>query len=163
MANYNFNSDINLGKQGESIVIQDLEYLGAKFISSNDTNTHDFIMTFKNKEVKYECKTDVFHDTGNMFIETHCRNHKSGILVTQAEWFVTYFSKMNEIWYIKTKNLLKIINDNEHKMVENVGDLGSKTKGYLINKNMFRKHFIVRNSITHKEIIPKWLKELNSQ
>lgn len=163
MANYNFKQDIHIGKQGENIVIQDLEFLGATYISSNDTSTHDFIMTFKNKEIKYECKTDIFHDTGNMFIETHCRGHESGILVTQAEWFVTYFTQMNEIWYIKTKELLKILNDYEHKIVENVGDHGSKTSGYLINKNMFRKHFIVRNSITHKEIIPKWLKELNSQ
>ena len=162
MANYNFKQDINLGKQGESIVIQDLEFLGATYISSNDTYTHDFIIKFNNADISYECKTDIFQDTGNIFIETNCRGHESGILVTQADWFVTYFSKMNEIWYIKTKNLLKIIKENDHKMVENVGDHGSKTKGYLVNKNMFRKHFIVRNSITHKEIIPKWLKELNS-
>jgi predicted Ser/Thr protein kinase len=48
------------------------------------------------------------------------------------------------------------------KIATKCGDLNSGTEGYLINKNMFRDKFIVRDSIRHKEIIPKWQKKRKS-
>jgi len=159
MANYNFIDDIQIGEDGEQVIINDLISMGASHISNNKTNTHDVIVLFKEKLISYECKTDVFNDTGNMFIETACRGKESGINVTKADYFVTYFKELNEIWYIKTLNLKKIINEHTHKIVKESGDAGSHTEGILLNKNMFRDEFIVRDAIKHVEIIRKWQKK----
>lgn len=162
MANYNFETDILIGENGEQVIIDDLISMGGIFDSNNKTNSHDIIMIYDGKAISYECKTDVFDDTGNMFIETKCRGKASGVSVTKAKWFVTYFKKLNEIWYIKTSKLKTILKNNEHKIASKCGDLNSGTEGYLINKNMFRDKFIVRDSIRHKEIIPKWQKKRKS-
>jgi hypothetical protein len=159
MANYNFNKDIVIGEEGEKVVIEDLVSMGATYDSDNKTNTHDVIVTFKGKPISYECKTDMFDDTGNMFIETSCRGKESGIMVTKADWFVTYFEKLREIWYIKTDKLKEILNKHEHRKATQSGDLNSDTEGVLLNKNMFRDYFIVRHSIKHVEIIKKWQKK----
>ena len=159
MANYNFKKDIILGEEGESVMINDLISMGATYSSSNKNNTHDVIVNFKGRDICYECKTDFFDDTGNMFIETSCRGKASGIEVTKADWFVTYFKKLNEIWYIKTDKLKKILSENKHKKATQCGDDGSNTEGVLLNKNMFRDEFIVRDPIKHVEIIRKWQKK----
>lgn len=159
MAHYNFKKDIEIGEDGEQVIINDLISLGASYNSSNKTNSHDIVVIHEDKEVSYECKTDIFDDTGNMFIETHCREKESGILVTKADWFVTYFKKLNEIWYIKTQDLKNILKNHEHNLVTKCGDANSDTKGYLINKNMFRDDFIIRDPIKRKTIIKKWQKK----
>lgn len=159
MANYNFNKDLLIGEAGENVIIEDLVSMGAVYESNNKDNSHDIIMIFKNKRISYECKTDVFYDTGNMFIEISCRGKDSGISITKAKWFVTYFKQLNEIWYIKTDNLKEILKNHKHVIRKQSGDAGSNTIGVLLNKNMFRDSFIVRNSITHKEIIYKWQKK----
>jgi hypothetical protein len=159
MANYDFKKDIVIGEEGEQVMLEDLIAMGATYDSCNKNNSHDIIVTRKGKNISYECKTDFFHDTGNMFIEFSCRGKDSGISVTQAEWFVTYFKQLNEIWYIKTSKLKDILKNHEHKVAEQSGDAGSNTMGYLLNKNMFRDEFIVRDPIKHIEIIRKWQKK----
>jgi hypothetical protein len=159
MANYNFTDDLIIGEEGEKIIIEDLTFLGAEFQSDNKTNSHDIIFKYKNKLISYECKTDLYHDTGNMFIETYCRGKESGINVTNADYFVTYFKVTNEIWYIKTSKLKQILKNFEHKIAKQSGDIGSNTQGILLNKNQFRDEFIVRDAIKHTEIIKKWQKK----
>jgi hypothetical protein len=83
-------------------------------------------------------------DTGNIFIEFESRGKDSGITVTTAEWFVTYFKHFNEIWYIKSNKLRKLISENDFKKHTDSGDLGSNTKGYLIPRYQFKKYFKVR-------------------
>lgn len=156
---YNFKKDLIIGEEGEEVVIQDLISMGAEYDSNNKTNSHDVIVSFKGRKITYECKTDFFDDTGNMFIETSCRGKASGISVTKADWFVTYFKKLNEIWYIKTDKLKDILEKFEHRTATQSGDEGSDTEGILLNKNMFRDEFIVRHSIKHIEIIKKWQKK----
>jgi len=153
MANYNFRKDLLIGEQGEQIMIEDLKSLGGTYDSNNKTNSHDVIIRYKDRLITYECKTDFYRNTGNMFIETNCRGKESGILVTKAEWFVTYFKISNEIWYIKTDKLKQIIEDykDQHTFRESVGDVGSNTKGYLIKKELFRNHFIIRTPKDGKE------------
>lgn len=151
MAYYNFNEDLSEGQKGENIVIEHLKKNGGTLISKNNDNRYDVIIERKGKKIKYEIKTDFFcnpnYDTGNIFVEVECRGKKSGIMVTEAKWFVTYFKHFNEIWYIKTKDLLEIIEKNKEflKFLKNAGDSKSNTKGWLIPKWMYADYFKVFN------------------
>jgi hypothetical protein len=148
MANYDFNKDIIIGEQGEKVVLDDLKSLGATIVvGSNNNNKYDFIVKYKGEELSYECKTDFYKDTGNLFVEVRCRGKESGISVTKADWFVTYFTKTKELWYIKTIDLKELIELVPHPRTKNSGDKGSGTEGYLIDKNKFRNRFIVRKLI----------------
>jgi hypothetical protein len=148
MANYDFNADIIVGEDGEDVVIKDLKSLGGIFVSNNKDNRYDVIMNLNNKEVKYEIKTDVFcrpdNDTGNIFVEFECRGKFSGLLVTEAKWFVTYYKHLREIWYIQTDVLKKIITENTMPRTEFSGDENSNTKGWLVPRYQYKKHFLVR-------------------
>ena len=148
MANYNFKSDLELGEIGEGIVRRDLELLGGVFIKDNKDINYDLVMKTPKGDVIYEIKTDVYchpdKDTGNMFVEYECRGKKSGISVSKSDYFVMLFLHMDEIWYIKTNKLKKLIQENDIKTTEKAGDVGSNTKGYLIPRYKFKKKFIIR-------------------
>lgn len=148
MANYQFDKDIIIGESGEQTVRQDLEKLGANFISDNKDNKFDLLMERNGNTISYEIKTDVYcsptYDTGNIFVEYECRGKKSGIEVSKADWFVTYFKNLNQIWYIKTEKLKELIKNNTLKEISFAGDAGSNTKGILVPRNKFKDYFIVR-------------------
>ncbi len=147
MANLDFKSDLKLGNEGEDIIINFLESKGHKYIDSNNDNKYDIKMMTKGKETTYEVKTDVkcapLFDTGNIFIEFESRGKASGIAVTQAKWFVTYFKFLNELWFIKSDKLKELINNNEFPIFKDAGDIGSATHGYLIKRKQFKNHFHV--------------------
>jgi hypothetical protein len=147
MANLNFEKDLILGNDGESIIVSFLESKGCKFINSNNDNKYDIKMLTNGKETTYEIKTDVtcapLFDTGNIFIEFSSRSKPSGILTSQSDWFVTYFKYLNELWFIKTNKLLDLINNNDFMVFKNAGDIGSETHGYLIKRKEFKKYFYV--------------------
>ena len=145
----NFKKDLVIGNQGEDVVIENLKKFGAEFISKNNDNKFDVKMLYENIEILYEVKTDVYcepkNDTGNLFVEFECRGKPSGIEVTKAKWFVTYFKYLDEIWYIKTQDLKNLLNEYAFGTTHNSGDKGSNTKGYLIPREIFKeKHFIVK-------------------
>jgi len=141
MANYNFKKDIHLGHRGEDIIQQMFVGMGAKILETNDTNSHDFTILHHNQRLKVECKTDVYKNTGNYFVETMCRGKKSGINVTKSDIFVTYFVNENEIWYAKVESIRRLINDFPHKKISMGGDLNSKTEGLLIRKEKYKNYF----------------------
>lgn len=147
MANLNFKKDLLLGNEGEDVLRDFLNTKGCEPISKNDDRRYDLKMFKKGIETTYEIKTDFkcapLFDTGNIFIEFECRGKESGIMVTEADWFVTYFKYLNEIWFIKSKKLIQLINDNNFPTFSDAGDLNSNTKGYLINRKKFKKHFNV--------------------
>jgi hypothetical protein len=124
-----------------------LESKGGKFIDSNNDNKYDIKMIVKGNEKTYEIKTDVkcapLFDTGNIFIEYESRGKASGIAVTQADWFVTYFKYLNEIWFIKSDDLRNLIKQNDFPVFKDAGDIGSATHGYLINRKKFKEYFHV--------------------
>lgn len=155
MGNYQFNKDIAIGDFGEKIIIRDLARNGISFVSDNKDNKYDLLMEKGKKQVTYEVKTDVFcfpdKDTGNLFIEYESRGKDSGIAVTQAKWFATYFKHLKEIWYIKTEDLKELMVENEFKKIEFGGDIDSNTKGVLIPRYKFKNKFIV------KHVPKKWL------
>jgi hypothetical protein len=147
MANLDFRKDLVLGNQGEVVIKGFLEAMGCVFIQFNNDNQYDLKMLKKGVETTYEIKTDVLckpiSDTGNMFIEFKCRDKPSGIETSKAEWFVTYFKFLNQAWFIKSDVLKVLINENDFRVIVNGGDVGSKTHGYLINRDKFIDNFIV--------------------
>jgi hypothetical protein len=153
MAHYNFNKDIIEGEQGESFVTEWLcSQTNGKRLSNNKTNSHDVIIEFPERQnsiwsgiVSLEIKTDVLvspsRDTGNMFIEYECRGKPSGISVTQADLFITYFKHLQEVWVIQTANLKELLTTYNFRSVTNAGDENSRTCGYLIPRMKYRQYF----------------------
>jgi hypothetical protein len=160
---YNFNVDLNDGEKGEQIIVNFLEKHNFKLQNDNKDNKYDLRMiNNEGKLTTFEIKTDVYcypetfreingrniripgNDTGNIFIEKECRGKLSGISVTKANWFVTYYPYLNQAWFIKTNKLKKLIDENELYLTENSGDIGSNTKGYLINRELFKNHFKIQ-------------------
>ena len=164
---YNFKLDIEDGERGEKIIVNELKSFGYTFVSFNKDNKYDaLLLNKKNEEVKFEIKTDVWcipekeihtpfgivkesRDSGNLFIEFECRGKDSGIKVTKAKYFVTYFPYLQEAWFILTNKLKKLINDNELPTTTDAGDEKSGTKGYLINRELYKEHFKILN-VNHK-------------
>jgi hypothetical protein len=147
MANLDFKKDLKLGNDGEDVVIQFLQSKGCIYDSSNNDNQYDIKMYKDNVMTSYEVKTDVkcapLFDTGNIFIEFESRNKPSGIATSKAKWFVTYFLYLNELWFIKTNKLKKLIEENDFQIFYDAGDVGSATHGYLIKRKDFKKYFNV--------------------
>ena len=147
MANLDFKSDLKLGNEGEQSVVTFLQSKGYTLINKNNNNKYDIKMMNGNREITYEIKTDVkvapLFDTGNIFIEFSSRKKPSGILVTEADWFVTYFKYLNELWFIKSEKLMDLIGENDFPVFKDAGDMGSETHGYLINRKDFKQWFYV--------------------
>jgi len=162
MAHYNFKKDVIEGEAGEKIVIAHLESQGAKYISDNKDNKYDILMEMPGgKQKRFEVKTDVWcipsrtikapfgdikvdaRDNGNLFVEFECRGKDSGIVVTEAEFFVTYFLNYNELWYISSNKLRKLIETENFEIKSRAGDEGSDTKGYVIPREKYNSHFNV--------------------
>lgn len=147
MAHYNFRKDLKDGHDGETIIKLFLEQKGWKFLNSNHNNKYDIKMTKDNKEMTYEIKTDVYctptQDRGNLFVEFECRGKDSGILVTEADWFVTLFPALREVWFIKPQDLRDLIETESFRQTMFSGDSGSNTRGYLINRKKYREKFHV--------------------
>ena len=147
MANLDFRTDLKLGNDGEETIIKYLMNKGCLYVDSNDDNRYDRKMIVKGVETTYEIKTDVkcapLFDTGNLFIEFESRGKDSGITVTQADWFVTYFQYLNEAWFIKSDKLKELIKQNDFPTFKDAGDIGSATHGYLIKRKNFKEHFYV--------------------
>jgi hypothetical protein len=137
-----------VGEDGEKIVTEWLcDSYNGKLLADNKTNSHDVVIQFPKKTLSFEIKTDVFvspyYDTGNMFIEYESRNKPSGISVCRADYFITYFKYLNELWMIKTTDLQNLINSVNFRVFKNAGDKGSNTHGYLIPRKKYKQHFKV--------------------
>lgn len=142
--NYDFKKDVVIGQDGEQVIKNHLISIGYEFIKFNKTKEYDLLMKYNNKEIKFEIKTDVFpRDTGNIAIEFESRGYPSGIESTESDVFLTYFFHLSEMWIISTTKLKRLLKQKSEKfkIVENVGDKDSKTKLYLLNKNVWKKHF----------------------
>jgi len=94
---------------------------------------YDFIID----DIKYECKYDkLASKTGNICIEFECNNKPSGISTTQSKYYI--IKTYDNIYKIKVKKIIKLINNNNFKIV-NGGD-GYRSKMYLIDKSYFEKY-----------------------
>lgn len=145
---YDFKKDKIEADKGENFIISHLESLGFKFVrksikNENDENKEfDLLMSYKEKHITYEVKTDMWPDTGNLVVEFENSNGlPSGIMVTKSDYFTTYFTKLEEIWNIKTEVLKKLILENELPVV---GPNKKKPSSiYLLPREKFREYFKV--------------------
>jgi hypothetical protein len=143
---YKFKEDIKYGHLGEMEIAKLLGSVGFTFIhqTQGKDSRYDLMMEYNQNRYTYEIKTDVYErDTGNIVIEFECRGAPSGISVTEADYFTTFFPFFSEVWNIKTSKLKELISDNELPISEYAGDKGSNTKLYKINKNKYRSYFKV--------------------
>jgi hypothetical protein len=148
MAHYNFIDDIKEGNDGEFVVAKVLVKAGAKIIHVCADYKYDLKVSYKENIITYEIKTDVYvtpnNDSGNIFIEKESWGKLSGISVTKSDWFVTYFKYLNELWSIRTNDLKELIDNNKFTLTTNSGDANSGTRGYLIPRILFKKHFKIK-------------------
>ena len=155
MGNYNFKKDLIEGNRGEQIACKELEAKGYTFVSYNNDNKYDIKMKYKDKEVTFEVKTDIYKrngvlfDTGNMAIEYKCRGKLSGISVTKADYFVYLQVVTNEMWICKVSDLKEYLKSNkdEYRLTTESGDDGSKTHLCLIKRNIVKKKFFKFSSV----------------
>jgi hypothetical protein len=148
---YNFDKDLIKGEAGEDEIVNYMVGLGFEFVSRNNDNRYDAIMKFDSIEYKYEFKTDMYcapkNDTKNLVVEIRSRGKDSGITVTEADYFVTYYPHLGEIWNIKTSDLKKLIEENNIKLKEGAGDPNSNTVFHLVHRPTYRKHFKVHTIV----------------
>ena len=148
--NKEFNKDLPIGERGEMDVKRFLEHKGCVFIHKTQGNDsrYDLKMSFNGIENTVEVKTDVYlnkygNPTKNIVIEFECRGSASGINVTEADYYTTFFPFLGEIWNIRSVDLRKLIEDNNPHIFEWSGDDGSNTRLYGFNREAFKKHFRV--------------------
>ena len=139
----NFKNDVKFGNDGEKIICLYLILQGMEYISYNNNYKYDLEM-YSNKEkrnVLFEVKTDAYEDTGNIAIETQYKGKDSGITHTEAEWFVYFYSTLpfNNVWMIRVKELKKLIEDNDFKVV--MGGDDNQSELVLIPRKEYKKHF----------------------
>lgn len=87
-----------------------------KSVEYNDDKKWDIkTIDFADKSTTFEIKTDNYEKykgyTGNMMIETLYRGNPSGIMATEADYFIYYYQHMDQIWVIKTKDLKEYLNE----------------------------------------------------
>jgi hypothetical protein len=88
-----------------------------------------------------------------MAIEFESRGKNSGIAATKADFFVTYYPHMNEIWLIKTEKLKNLIRENKDSIKKVIGgDSNSQTKMFLLNRAKFKDQFRIASPYK-KEVI----------
>lgn len=144
-----FNKDIISGEKGEADMIEFFESLGFKFIkqTSGYDPRWDLVMEYNGVKYTIEVKTDSRftkkEDKGNIAVEFECRGKSSGIDVTSAYLFVTYFPIFNEVWIMRTHELKSLIEKKKPYKTKDSGDKNSGTRLYLMNRNSVRSNFSV--------------------
>ena len=135
------NLALEMKETGESIVRMFLENLGYVFLSKCEDISHDYKFLKGGKEFVFEIKTDV--DTDNMAVEYECRGKKSGIAATKADFFITYYPQLNEIWLIKTEKLKELIRKNKDTIKKI--DTADGIKLFLLKRDKYKPEFRITN------------------
>lgn len=145
----NFDKDVLSGDRGEADMVEFFKSLGFKFIEQTIGNDPrwDLVMEYNGLKYTIEIKTDSRftkeEDRGNIAIEFECRGKPSGIDVTSAYLFVTYFPILNEVWIMRTHELKSLIEKKNPYKTKESGDKNSSTRLHLMNRNSVRSNFSV--------------------
>lgn len=146
-----FQDDLIDGQVGEKTIVEFLLKKDKKFqfVTFNNDKLYDFILDRDGKDIKFECKTDCYehfkgYNTNNIFIEVRHKGNPSGVMVTEADFFVYYFPFHEKVYFIKTKELKRLLIENQGLFIrkELSGDEGRVT-GYTINRFEAEEYFKV--------------------
>ncbi len=98
---FNFNADLAADAKTQRLLAPQIaSFIGASGIaySQGKNSDYDFSMIRNNRPITYELKTDLRAEyTGNVFIETGCNGHDSGITVTKANSFLVYLPHLEVV------------------------------------------------------------------
>jgi hypothetical protein len=149
MSYNDFMLDLIEAKKGEKIVYNFLEEKGLTYLHSNDDYKYDFEMLKDGEKVKYEVKTDGTQWL-NHFVEFQSSSDygktytDSGIRTSESDWYAFYYSAMGEIWFIRTKNLKILVENNVFEIKYQSKIASSPAKGYKIVRKDYKQHFNVQ-------------------
>lgn len=149
MGNYDFESDLKDGEDGEKIVAVFLSLQGLPFLGYNKDYRYDLrhYSPSKDQELLFEVKTDDYcttdSDTGNIAVEIEYKSKPSGLSKTYAQWFVYYYKHLPDenIWMIQVDNLKELIKNNRDKVKIVYGGDNNDSRIVLIPRNEFRDFF----------------------
>jgi len=115
------NEDLSRGQKGEKIAEKYLkEKHKAQFVFTipGYFPAYDQIAVFKNGKIRtIEVKTDYLEKkTGNIAIEFRYKNKFSGILATQADWYIIILS--TRLFCMKKRDLFNFLRENEFKEID---------------------------------------------
>jgi hypothetical protein len=104
-------------------------------VSFNNNYKYDFITSHN---IKYEVKADKASiKTGNFFLEFECYNKPSGILTTEASYYI--ITDTTNYYLISVDKLKELINNLKNKkliIIKFVTDEIGTTYGFIINKKL---------------------------
>lgn len=138
MAHYDFRKDLAKAKEVElefmELYCKDRTILYSKI---NDDNKFDILVKTPEKEVTFEVKHDIMSCyTGNLAVEYECRGKPSGIVTSQADYWVYKLDK--DFFLIERKTLRKLIDDQKYFRIVSGGDKDSNTKMFLFKLDFMK-------------------------
>lgn len=141
-----FVKDLEFGKQWEEYIIQHMLPEDETF-QERAPNKAFKDWDFKTNAHSYEVKSDRLahkYNYGSMFIEFECGGVPSGIMASKADyWFYVMVSpddSMYSCYEIPTSKLREAI---PHAMRTVKGGDGWRSRGYIMNTNLFEQYKIV--------------------
>ena len=149
---HDFEKSLNIGKQGESIILnflltlEDIKSIRqVQDIGFYQRKDIDFIVTFKNgKKYTVEIKTDTYKSP-NLYYETisSVENNTLGCFEkTEADYLFYYFIELDILYIFKTKQFRKwaqkeILNHNQNPNKSKLNKKEVFNKARNLNKNYF--------------------------
>ena len=156
--------DLEQGNKGERVIAAYItnkkpHYKVAEF--RNDKK-YDFRLTSSTEsDLSFEVKTDRFefmkgYKTYNIFIETSCSGKPSGIMSSEADYFVYYFPDFEEAYFISSDKLRDFVREHNEdedgiEWKSQSGD-GGRVEGVCIHRRYWRKIFNVVKIKKDKQI-----------
>lgn len=124
-----FQNDLSIGKAAE---LYSMKYHALKYKHQNPVfdiaergKKYDWTMTIDDKVVRFENKHDIAsYTTGNMAIEFRCNKQPSGVMASEADYYIFVFYR--GMLRVKKDKLLSHIEDNWDRLnfTYNGGDGG---------------------------------------
>ena len=139
----NFKKDLEFGQYYENELLQYLDYDTYEQAEGN-FKLWDIKIVKDGMETTYECKADKrAYESKNIAIEFECNGKDSGIKTTKCTYWCHYvidFLGGYQLYMIKRKQLIKMLNRGEYKRIAKVNNCYfflveiSRLKEYLYKK-----------------------------
>jgi hypothetical protein len=140
-----FKTDLQQGELGEKVIAEFLQTKGYTIMEYNKTMSYDLKVERGGNTTTIEIKTDrweYFKDniTNNMFIEVECSGKPSGVMGTNADYFIYYYPDFEIMYLISVNDIRKLIK--EVGVLRTMSGDGGRVTGYLINRRIHKDKFL---------------------